>query len=187
MSFNPSQYYIKRIYKFSLCSLLSYYSSPRQAKATARTWHHQWVVVRVRVVAGVEQGSCDWRGQNPHDTRGKIISVDCLTLKALPEAKFRTLAMPGHLLRQAQLQLTFQIHSILPLFLPIFSSPFSGHQQDGNWLCLASCQSQTHPLCVSLNAQIENTPKSDVLWGRKGICGEIMCLCSKQWLLIMET
>lgn len=50
----------------------------------------------VRAVAGVEQRSDDCRGQNPHDTRDKIISVDCLTLKTLPAAKFRKLAMPRH-------------------------------------------------------------------------------------------
>ncbi len=97
--------------------------SPRQAKATARIWHH---VHSVRAVAGVEQGSGDWRGQNPLDTRGKIISVDCLTLKALPAVKFRTLAMPRHLLRQAQLQLTFQIHSIRPIFWPFLVHPSQG-------------------------------------------------------------
>lgn len=32
--------------------------------------------------------------------RVKIISVDCLTLKASPKAKFRTQAMPRHLFRQ---------------------------------------------------------------------------------------
>jgi len=46
----------------------------------------------VRAVAGVEQSSDDCRGQNPHDMRDKIISADCLTLKALPAAKFRKLA-----------------------------------------------------------------------------------------------
>lgn len=98
----------------------SFISSPRQAKAKACTWHH---VHSVRAVAGVEQGSGDWRGKNPHDTRGKIISVDCLTLKALPAVKFRALAMPRHLLRQTQLQLTFQIHSIRPMFWPFLVHP----------------------------------------------------------------
>lgn len=98
-------------------------SSPRQAKAIALTWHH---VHSVRAVAEVKQGSGDWRGQNPHDTRGKIISVDCLTLKALPMAKFRTLAMPRHLLRQAQLQLTFQNSLCSLSFWPFLVHPSQG-------------------------------------------------------------
>lgn len=105
------------------------------AKATARIplfvkqkqqLAYDTTVHSVRAVAGVEQRLNDCRGQNPHDTRDQIISVDCLTLKALPAAKFRKLAMPRHLLRQTQLQLTFQNHSIHPLFWPFLVHPSQG-------------------------------------------------------------